>query len=299
MADIKWIKLYTEFFNNRKIKQIKKMPDGDALVVIWIDLLCLSGTLNESGMFFITKDIPYTDEMFSTEFDRPLQTIRLALQTFQFFGMIEVTDNVYCVTNWEKYQNNDKMQESKKQGALRQAKYRENHPKQLKSGKSDVIVTLPVTGSNAIELELELDINKKEKKKKSAPKEQSRYNEFVEEYPNNPHGKGVSMKTYETARKEVAQDRLILASKLYYNKCMERETEPKFVKSMNGFLRDKVYESLLEEWDNEERRRIRDAQPDPIDPQGAYWKEGDVLAPQEDIDRMKATIAEMAKNGHF
>ena len=33
MGDVKWIRLATEVFDNRKIKQIEKMPDGDSIIV--------------------------------------------------------------------------------------------------------------------------------------------------------------------------------------------------------------------------------------------------------------------------
>ena len=81
MADIKWIKLSTDIFDNRKIRMIEKMPDGDALVVIWLKLLILAGEVNDGGAVYFTKDIPYTDQLLSVQFDRPLATVQLALQT--------------------------------------------------------------------------------------------------------------------------------------------------------------------------------------------------------------------------
>lgn len=147
----------------------------------------------------------------------------------------------------------------------------------------------------------QLTLNKNDKKENKDKKEEepTRYSEFVESYPDNPHGPGYSTISYGKARKEVSQDRLILSAKLYCNKCAERGTEPKYVKSITKFLSEKMYESILEEWDNDERRRIRDAQPDLIDPLAANWKEGDVLAPQEEINRVMAIMDGMVANGHF
>ena len=42
MAEVKWIKLSTELFNNRKIKQIECLPEGNAVIVMWVKLLCLA-----------------------------------------------------------------------------------------------------------------------------------------------------------------------------------------------------------------------------------------------------------------
>ena len=37
-AEVKWIKIVTDIFNNRKIKQIETMPDADSILVIWFKL---------------------------------------------------------------------------------------------------------------------------------------------------------------------------------------------------------------------------------------------------------------------
>ena len=60
MADVKWIKIATDIFDNRKIKQIEAMPKGEAIIVIWIKLICLAGAINDGGRIYFTDDIPYT-----------------------------------------------------------------------------------------------------------------------------------------------------------------------------------------------------------------------------------------------
>lgn len=63
MAEVKWIKIATEIFDNKKIRLIESMPDGDALIVVWFKLLMLAGKTNDGGMVYFTKDIPFTDQM--------------------------------------------------------------------------------------------------------------------------------------------------------------------------------------------------------------------------------------------
>ena len=109
MADIKWIKLSTDLFNNRKIKQIQNMPEGDAIINIWVNLLCLAGNTNNNGWLYLTNEIPYTETMLQTELGRPLPIVRLVLVTLEKFEMIEVIDDVYRISSWEKYQNVDAM----------------------------------------------------------------------------------------------------------------------------------------------------------------------------------------------
>lgn len=115
MAEVKWIKITTDIFDNRKIKIIEKMPDGYAIIVVWVKLLCLAGTTNDGGQVYITQNIPYTERTLATQFNMPLATIQLALTTFEQFEMIERVDNFLQITNWEKYQSVDKMEKLKEQ----------------------------------------------------------------------------------------------------------------------------------------------------------------------------------------
>ena len=164
--NVKWIKLSTDLFDNRKIKALENLPDGDALIVIWLKLLILAGNVNDGGYVYFTKDIPYTDQLLSTQFNRPLATVQVALQTFQQFGMIEIVDDVIYVSNWEKYQNTDGLEKIREQGRKRVAEYRER--KRLE--QCNVTVTLPVTQCNGIEKNKkeEGDIDKSKKDKKDA-----------------------------------------------------------------------------------------------------------------------------------
>jgi predicted phage replisome organizer len=148
MADVKWIKIVTDIFGNRKIKQIEAMPEADTILVVWFKLLCLAGNINECGLVTITKDIPYTDEMLANEFRRPLNTVRLALATFEQFGMIEIVDNILCVSNWEKYQNTDSLEKMREQTRIRNIKYRE---------KQKALRDVSVTSHDATEEERERD----------------------------------------------------------------------------------------------------------------------------------------------
>ena len=110
MADIKWIKITTDIFDDDKILLIESLPDADAIIVIWFKLLCLAGKQNNSGVFLLNDRIPYTDKMLATIFRRKESTVQLALQTFEQFGMIEVVDGVITIPNWGKHQNLDSLE---------------------------------------------------------------------------------------------------------------------------------------------------------------------------------------------
>lgn len=161
MADVKWIKLATDIFDNRKIKAIEQMPDGDAIVVIWLKILTLAGTVNDGGSVYFTRDIPYSDQLLAAQFSRPLPLIQLALSTFEKFGMIEIVDDIIHVSNWEKYQNIEGMDKIREQNRLRKQRQRERE----KALTDKCHVT--VTGSHATEEDKEEDKNKNKIYKKT------------------------------------------------------------------------------------------------------------------------------------
>lgn len=160
--DVKWIKLTTNIFDNRKIRQIETLPDGDSIIVIWVKLLCLAGTTNDCGYIYLTKDIPYTEQMLASQFNRPLTTVQLALQTFKQFGMIEIVDNFLLISNWEKYQNVDRLSELREYNRLAQQKSREK--KKLLS-VNDMSMTSQTSQGIDIDIDKELDIDKSKSKR--------------------------------------------------------------------------------------------------------------------------------------
>lgn len=101
---VSWIKITTNIFDDEKIKLIDSLPDHDAILVIWIKLLTLAGKCNSGGSLMISEAMPYTDEMLSAIFNRPINTVRLALDTFEKLEMIERHETI-SIVNWEKHQN--------------------------------------------------------------------------------------------------------------------------------------------------------------------------------------------------
>ena len=124
MSGVKWIKLSVNMFDDEKIKLIKTMPEGDKIIVIWVQLLCLAGKTNDGGLVYMGQNMVYTDEMLSTIFDEQVNIVRIALQTLDQFGLIELSvEGLIGITNWEKHQSTDKMARMKEQSRIRQQKY--------------------------------------------------------------------------------------------------------------------------------------------------------------------------------
>lgn len=211
MANVQWIKITTDIFDNRKIKQIENMPDGDALVVIWLKLLILAGNINDGGCVYFTKDIPFTDQLLATEFNRPIATIQLALTTFERFGMIEIVDDVIFVSNWERYQNIEGMDRIREQTRKRVAKHREKQ--RLLQGN------VTVTQGNAT------DKNRKDKNRKEEDKKTS-FDSIIDDFTDNEELRKIILefiKMRKLIKKPMVSDRALT---LMLNRLKELSDDP-------------------------------------------------------------------------
>lgn len=179
MAEITWIKLKTDMFEHDKIRLIESLPDSDTIIVIWVKLLAAAGKANSNGFIMLSENIPMNEEEMATIFNRPLNTVRLALQTFKRYGMIEVDGEAIRIKNWENHQNIDGMDKVKLQNRLRKQKQREKQ-KQLQLGH----VTSRDSHATDIDKELDIDKIKKEKRKEEdkelSCKHDSAYKEIID-----------------------------------------------------------------------------------------------------------------------
>lgn len=112
MADVKWIKITTDIFDDEKIILIESLPDSYAIITVWFKLLCLAGKQNNSGVFMLGR-VAFTDKMLATIFRMKESTVTMALQTFEQFGMIEIIDGVITIPNWGKHQNLEQLETRK------------------------------------------------------------------------------------------------------------------------------------------------------------------------------------------
>ena len=139
MADVQWIKIFVDMFDtSRKIKRIEKMKNGDAIILIWFKLLCMAGAINDGGVIYVTKDIPYTLEDLADNLRKKESIVQSALDTFLEHGMIYKDDAGFIVIkNWEKYQNTDRLEELREYNRIAQQRSRER--KKQKSVNDNVI----------------------------------------------------------------------------------------------------------------------------------------------------------------
>ena len=124
MADVKWIKITTDVFDDEKILMIESMPSADSIIVIWFKLLAFAGRQNNDGVFLMSNRIAYTDEMLASIFRRDVNVVRLALNSFEQFGMIEIIDGVITIPNWNKHQTLDAYEKKKERDRIYQQQRR-------------------------------------------------------------------------------------------------------------------------------------------------------------------------------
>ena len=97
-----WIKVMCNILDHRKIKMIRKGPEGNTLVLLWLLMLIEAGKCDRGGYLMISDSLPYTAETLGMVTDIPLPTVQLGLATFTGLEMIDQRDGVICLKNWSK-----------------------------------------------------------------------------------------------------------------------------------------------------------------------------------------------------
>lgn len=167
MAEVKWIKITTDIFDDEKILLIESLPDSYAIITVWFKLLCLAGKQNNSGVFMMGQ-IAYTDKMLATIFRMKESSVTMALHTFEQFGMVEIIDGVITIPNWNKHQTLDSYEKKKERDRLYQ---QERRAKQRLLIKESSDTSTEQSSDVAIsDIEEEKEIEKEEENNNSAKK---------------------------------------------------------------------------------------------------------------------------------
>ena len=148
MDNVQWIKLKVGMFDGESFKKIKKAKIGgesfrDKLTAVWFELMDFAGKCNHSGFLINSREIPFQSiSDIAVMIDRTTEELDLCMKFFINEGMVEIIDDIYLLSNWMMYQNEDKLAKIREQKRISQAKWRMS--KKLKSedtsdnAKSDV-----------------------------------------------------------------------------------------------------------------------------------------------------------------
>ena len=183
MSNVKWIKLATDLFEDEKILLLDTEPDADALIVLCVKLLCLAGKQNHRGIFEMSNGVAYTTEMLAMFFRRPPELVERALEIFQRYGMVDITEGRVSIPNWEKHQSLDALE--------RKREYQKNLMRRMRSQRKET----PDAQAEDCEANCEanvssVDKNREEEKREEKIKKEKReadkkncFEEFAAEDP--------------------------------------------------------------------------------------------------------------------
>lgn len=229
MADVKWIKITTDIFDDEKILLIESLPDAYAIITVWFKLLCLAGKQNNNGVFMMGR-IAYTDKMLATIFRMKESTVTMALQTFEQFGMVEIVGGVITIPNWGKHQSLDAYEKKKIRDRERIARKRAEQ-KALIAMSPD---TSPDKSPDVASLDRdkeedkdkEIDIDNKSKEKTDFQSVVDLYHSICKSFP--------SVRSLSDARKKAIKARLKSFTMDDFRSVFEKAEASSFLKGSDG-----------------------------------------------------------------
>ena len=125
MAEVQWIKVNTDIFDNEKIKKLLRNRDGDSYLRVWIQLLTLAAKCNANGAVLIGENIPMTLDDLAKAMHKTLPKLTQMVQALFELDMILVEDGTIYIKNWNRYQNADELEKIREQTRKRVQNYRE------------------------------------------------------------------------------------------------------------------------------------------------------------------------------
>lgn len=139
MVQVQWLKVYTDIFDNEKMKKLLRNRDGDTYFRVWIQLLTLAAKSNQHGAILLGENIPMSKEDLAKVMHKTLNKLDKIIQNLHKLDMIIVEKDTICIKNWDMYQSADELEKLRESNRRRQQKYRD------KQKDSNVIVTLSNT----------------------------------------------------------------------------------------------------------------------------------------------------------
>ena len=135
MVQVQWLKVYTDIFDNEKMKKLLRNRDGDTYFRVWIQLLTLAAKSNQHGAILLGENIPMSKEDLAKVMHKTLNKLEKIIQDLHKLDMIIVEKDTICIKNWDMYQSADELEKLRESNRRRQQKYRD------KQKDSNVIVT--------------------------------------------------------------------------------------------------------------------------------------------------------------
>lgn len=127
-----WFKVDADIFDNKKMKIIRSMRNGDCMALIWFFLLSLARQQNDNGYIYATEGVAYTAKTLAACGGFRPKVTETALGLFREYNMIDVEENGYIyIVGWTEHQNTEALAKlkdrdsEKEKNRQRVAKYRQ------------------------------------------------------------------------------------------------------------------------------------------------------------------------------
>lgn len=135
MVQVQWLKVYTDIFDNEKMKKLLRNRNGDTYFRVWIQLLTLAAKSNQHGAILLGENIPMSKEDLAKVMHKTLNKLEKIIQDLYELDMIIIEKETICIKNWDMYQSADELEKLRESNRRRQQKYRD------KQKDGNVIVT--------------------------------------------------------------------------------------------------------------------------------------------------------------
>lgn len=135
MVQVQWLKVYTDIFDNEKMKKLLRNRNGDTYFRVWIQLLTLAAKSNQHGAILLGENIPMSKEDLAKVMHKTLNKLEKIIQDLHKLDMIIIEKDTIYIKNWDMYQSADELEKLRESNRRRQQKYRD------KQKDSNVIVT--------------------------------------------------------------------------------------------------------------------------------------------------------------
>lgn len=254
MTQVRWIKFSTDTFDGMSFKRIKRARiEGvgdfrDKLTAVWFELLALAGKFNNGGFITDHEMAFYNYEDIAIAIDRNVAEVQLCIEWFTKNSMIEIVDNLFLLSNWEKYQNTEGLEKIREQNRIRQQKYRENQK----------VLQLELTGKNEEPI---INPDKKEvlaltpKKEKNKEQLNHHFEVFWKSYPRKV-SKGQAEKTFNKLNPDIHLMATILEKLELLKKYNWSTREKTHIPHASTWLNAKGWEDEIETNKNDKKKML-------------------------------------------
>lgn len=125
MSQVQWIKIYTDIFDNEKMKKIIRGRDGDSCFRVWIQLLTLAAKSNMGGAIMLGENIPMTVQDIAVTMGKTVNKLTTIIQRLSDLDMILVNNDTICIKNWNVYQSTGELEKIRENQRKRSQKFRD------------------------------------------------------------------------------------------------------------------------------------------------------------------------------